>query len=378
MLKIIKLIIFVSVSYSAMAFADPQLESVNSSFKDGFFETELNFDSPVDAKNVKVEFINQTVQVDIPNANFETGKNYQKIDNEKIKSVLTYQPKNQLLRTRVIYNKPFLAKELEGLVDVDAEGHQLRIKIFEASSLPIKPAKKITVTPSDLGSDSKSISNTSKIQSEFDFKEDVEKTLEQGLIAATNQENTNITNKSNDKKSAVVERKNKKSTKNKEVASELLPVFSNKQKKSTSSESSLTKMLISLGVIAVFALALTLFGRWWSKGKTKTLDTTKIRVLTQHYLGPKKSLLIVQVAGESILIGMTDQNINMIKSLSLIDDEVPTHLPNRFDHVLDDNIEDTTDFQFSDLSSVNKSDEDREISSIKKLVNSKLKGMRSI
>ncbi len=60
----------------------------------------------------------------------------------------------------------------------------------------------------------------------------------------------------------------------------------------------------------------------------------QIKVLSQHYLGPKKSLAIVHVAGESILIGVTDQNISMIKSLSLIDDEVPANLPNTFGQTL--------------------------------------------
>ena len=56
----------------------------------------------------------------------------------------------------------------------------------------------------------------------------------------------------------------------------------------------------------------------------------QIKVLSQHYLGPKKSLVIVRVAGESILVGVTDSNISMIKSLALIDDEVPVETPKNF------------------------------------------------
>ncbi len=60
----------------------------------------------------------------------------------------------------------------------------------------------------------------------------------------------------------------------------------------------------------------------------------QIQVLSQHYLGPKKSLAIIRVAGESILIGVTDSNISMIKSLSLIDDEVPAEIPRNFSETL--------------------------------------------
>ena len=48
----------------------------------------------------------------------------------------------------------------------------------------------------------------------------------------------------------------------------------------------------------------------------------KIEVIHQHFLGPKKSVALIQVAGEAILIGVTDNNINMIKSVALIDDEM--------------------------------------------------------
>ena len=79
---------------------------------------------------------------------------------------------------------------------------------------------------------------------------------------------------------------------------------------------------------------MTMLSKWWSKKNTKSLGGTKIQVLSTHYLGPKKSLSIVQVAGESLLLGVTDQNINMIKTLSLIDDEVPATTPNNFENVI--------------------------------------------
>ncbi len=102
-------------------------------------------------------------------------------------------------------------------------------------------------------------------------------------------------------------------------------------------------------------------------------NAPQIKVLTQHWLGPKKSLAIVRVSGESILIGVTDHNISMLKSLSLLDDEIPVETPEKFDRVLDteDKIaasfqaEDGEDFMMSGLSQVKES------------VSRRLKGMRS-
>lgn len=93
----------------------------------------------------------------------------------------------------------------------------------------------------------------------------------------------------------------------------------------------------------------------------------QIKVLNQHFLGPKKSLAIVRVAGESILIGVTDQNINMIKSLSLLDEDVPEATPTAFDQVMS---------KITSNSPV--ADEDFMISGIKDVVSKKLQGMRNI
>lgn len=98
---------------------------------------------------------------------------------------------------------------------------------------------------------------------------------------------------------------------------------------------------------------------------------TQIKVLQQHYLGPKKSLAIVRVAGESILIGITDQSISHLRTLTLLDEEIPTETPDKFEGVLKGM---SGDAQFDD------SDEDADqftIRGIRDVVSTKLKGMRS-
>jgi len=115
---------------------------------------------------------------------------------------------------------------------------------------------------------------------------------------------------------------------------------------------------------------------------------TQIKVLQQHYLGPKKSLAIVRVAGESILIGVTENNISMIKSLSLMDDEVPEATPSNFGNTFkeqitsEDFIEDSTrskEQNKNSKSSFNiEAEEEFAISGIKDIVSKRLKGMRSI
>ena len=102
-----------------------------------------------------------------------------------------------------------------------------------------------------------------------------------------------------------------------------IPVLSKATVAKSASSNPMTRLLFSVFILASVAIGLVFFSKWYSKKYKKTTDNNKIRILTQHYIGPKKSLAIVRVAGESILIGITDQNISMLKTLSLLDEELP-------------------------------------------------------
>jgi flagellar protein FliO/FliZ len=90
---------------------------------------------------------------------------------------------------------------------------------------------------------------------------------------------------------------------------------------------------VMLGVAASFGMK-----KWSASARGRVAKNARIKVLTQHHLGPKKSLMIVEVAGESMLIGVTDSNISMLKSLSLIDDEIPEQLPHSFENAIEQNF----------------------------------------
>ncbi len=68
-----------------------------------------------------------------------------------------------------------------------------------------------------------------------------------------------------------------------------------------------------------------------------------ITILTQKSIGPKKNLMLIRVAGETILLGVTDHNINHIKTLSLMEDEIPSFTEPKFSKQLKQKIEKTKD-----------------------------------
>ncbi|MGZ3775008.1 MAG: FliO/MopB family protein [Pseudobdellovibrionaceae bacterium] len=167
-----------------------------------------------------------------------------------------------------------------------------------------------------------------------------------------------------------------------------IPLNLDSHKKSSSEEGGIFRILFTLSMLGLVGTGAYFFIRKYSV-PTDRKHQTQIKVLQQHYLGPKKSLAIVRVAGESILIGVTEHNISMIKSLSLLDDEIPDEAPKNFDKVLDKKDWDSKiEFESSaekGASAAGKrktkeldADEEFAISGIKDIVSKRLKGMRSL
>lgn len=128
-----------------------------------------------------------------------------------------------------------------------------------------------------------------------------------------------------------------------EVAKQLteaeIPVLLEPSKKALSPENPFLRLFWGLVVGGILAV-----GAWYLLRKVKSNDknkesTPQIKILSQHFLGPKKSLMIVRVAGESVLIGVTDQNISLVKELSLLGEDIPTQVPQNFAKSLEESEE---------------------------------------
>lgn len=157
-----------------------------------------------------------------------------------------------------------------------------------------------------------------------------------------------------------------------------IPLNLEANKKSASEGGSVFRILFTLSILGLVGAGAVVLLRKYSIPKAMKTQT-QIKVLQQHYLGPKKSLAIVRVAGESILIGITDQNISMIKALSLLDDEIPEVEPQSFGGVLKDKSFDVDDAKTETRKSKTLDpDEEFAISGIKDIVSKRLKGMRSL
>ena len=157
-----------------------------------------------------------------------------------------------------------------------------------------------------------------------------------------------------------------------------IPLKLEKTAVSQESTSQTSKLFLTLFVLVGMGGAGVFLAKKYAFSNKIHKSNMQIKVLSQHHLGAKKSLAIIRVAGESILIGVTDQNISMIKSLSLIDDEVPAELPSQsFAATMaaggDDQVTQSRDM--TELAS--EVEDDFSFAGIKSNVSQKLKSMRN-
>jgi len=149
-----------------------------------------------------------------------------------------------------------------------------------------------------------------------------------------------------------------------------IPVRLENEKKSAATDSPWMRMLMGLAVVGILACGSWVFVKRAKSADRRSSLAPEIKVLAQHHLGPKRTLAIIRVAGESILLGVTDSNINLIKSLSLLDEEIPETVPQNFDAVF--SIKNELDSKTS-----KEDQEDFSISGIKDVVTNRLKNMRN-
>lgn len=320
-----------------------QISGVKASREGELFSAEVQMKGDLITAETQVHYFNEVVQVDFPGATVATpkGKVISKVDDRIVKSIFIYQPEGEAARARVILKPGFVARSLEGQVKVVRRGTNIAIEL--AGDAQKGPTQKG-------GANEKEITRTVAIQNADELSDDAS-ALPTKLVADANvpQPAVELNPSGADPitGAAAADVESKPALPPKEVLNKLpesqIPVLATTKSEKKEAGGNWYRLMVTLGILTV-VLGATSYGvkRWAANGR-KNNQNTRIKILTQHHLGPKKSLAIVQVAGESILIGMTDQNISMLKTLSLIDDEIPEEVPSHFNNAMADFVDDEDD-----------------------------------
>ena len=69
-------------------------------------------------------------------------------------------------------------------------------------------------------------------------------------------------------------------------------------------------------ILAVILIGSYLAKRFWPKGSGLMASNQWIRVIAANYIAPKKTISLVEVAGEMLVLGLTDSQITMLTKIN--------------------------------------------------------------
>jgi flagellar protein FliO/FliZ len=319
------------------------------------FFVELTFTEDISENGISLDYTNRTIEVNIPSAVAKTKKNFTKINDETVDHLFISQAGEDSLKCRVILNPPNQASQFRSTTAVLSRANKLFVKVV---SPPVTGA---TATASTLPTEL-----PGALIDQLMRKEAGETAV--AAVPATAVVTPTIV----EKKTAA-------------VAEEAQPVFKTEQNlvkdKNATGKNVWGRMLVSLAfVLCAFGGGLYAFKKW--PGSKKLANRSRmIEVLAQHHLGAKRSLAVVKVAGEAVLIGVTDNNITILKSLALLDDDLPAGGGNhgKFNSALANKVQGEISRKAT-LEEITTSDKDEEFSmrGLREIVGERLKSMREL
>lgn len=115
-----------------------------------------------------------------------------------------------------------------------------------------------------------------------------------------------------------------------------IPVQLQSQTKTRENSNILWRLAASLAFLGVVAAVLYFATRRWARPKDAKAKGARIEMIHQFHIGPRRSIALIRVAGETMLVGVTDHNINMLKPVTLIDDELEGLMKKDFNNFLED------------------------------------------
>ncbi len=361
-------------------------------FRDGdVFTAEIQTSNAWNGADVQVKYMKDFIQAEVTGATLTHGKELIKVEDRIFKSVYATQNEPETMRVRFYVKPGTIAKTLAGRFHARRGNSAITFEVTgdTGDAALAKTVKDDAQTIAVVDESGASDTINSKLVAGNDNKNaNKDENKNETASATTRAANSALAAQTNDSK---IDQKNDQQAEAKADANEAtaitasastnekkldtnklpesqIPVLATTKESKKSEGSPIFRIIMTLAVAAV-TLGAAAYGMKKMAGRngSKT-QNARIKVLTSHHLGPKKNLTIVQVAGETILIGVTDHSITMLKTLSLLDEEIPEAGPQRFNQAMGD---------FAEL------DEDepialRGLDQIRDTVSARLKNMRNL
>lgn len=292
--------------------------SIKSSEVDGQYVVDFHLSKNLKKEDVQVEYQRNFVQISFQGVSAYPART-EKLNHPITEKVFTYQYQPDLARARILLNSP--ASSIQDSSSYLVEGKTVRFFLKAgnvAASSASQSVKDEVRTTASAVSTTKSKNSRASSQKESTSIGD--------LAAKTSQEDpeeAKLRNELLSGKTNVVEEKkgNVTSASAGLENTENLPLFTKAEEKAKASEqdkeSPAAKVMASLLLVVGLIAAVALGFRKFVLGKHSPFQkqTRMIQVVSSQALGPKRSIAVVKVLDQHLVVGMSGDNMNLLVNL---------------------------------------------------------------
>jgi flagellar biogenesis protein FliO len=302
-------------------------------------QIDLLFDGKVQKGQIRTEFVNDIIQLSIQDASVYPAK-ISAVNGGNLTKIFAYQYAPKLVRCRLTVKGK--AEDYKDKLEIKAGGRILTIRM-EGAAAAAKTAQKPAPAPNEPDAEERAL--LSRVMAGAAAPDAAQAQGGAQAAAAATKE------KEKDKEHAKAKDKDSITTSSAATSTENLPVKLTGEgsaklggaKPLPSPLKAFGKMGIVLGIFGLLALGLRRYARSRSDSRIASpsaltaaatqggwlsalgqiakkglggRNTRMIEVLSTHYLGPKKSIAVVRVADRVLVLGVSNESINLITQLS--------------------------------------------------------------
>jgi flagellar protein FliO/FliZ len=291
------------------------LQDVLVENKEGGLLIRLAFQKPISDQKPPV-FYKKSARIDFENAKFKSNSKYFPIKNSIVEQIYVSQFEPDTLRMRFMLAKgdASLSKKFKW----EVKGRFLNIQIFKEQKSMLESLAVIEAPKKDPRkisekqvSSSKSIENINKDGAVL-LKGLEKPSVENNQDDKNKSPNVLFNSKENLSPNKIAPENQKTSKPEESVKRKASPVFADTLNLRSTSLKMIYMMLVVLGIL--FS-AFYLFKKFIWKNSVFAGHNKPVNVLSTGYLGPKKSIALVEVAGEVLVLGIANDNISLLSNI---------------------------------------------------------------
>jgi len=267
-------------------------------------------------------FYNKSIQMDFPHAYSEPSKKFLTTGNAQISQIYVSQFNARKMRVRFIFGKG-VEEGYDNRFHFKKQGNSLivRVDLKQVDLLDRLLARAVATTK-----EKRQAQPTNKMNTDVENKKTMIETVHFQVKKAATNDSSNFENDlsgkiktaSFNKNPRWKEDKKKPETPSKPVTKasfNFLNPGGNKKLKPEDLVSSGFKMIMTLSLVLGFVFLLFFGFKKYVLKNTVFGGEKLIQVVSTNYIAPKKNISLVEVAGEILVLGISDQNISLLTSI---------------------------------------------------------------